>query len=354
MTKPVNALLAVLGRHGKDAQPGQGRDAAKGLADAFATLVEKPPRMSAVKTEKTKDAPAISIKPEKTTNGQQPASTLSSELVFAAALPRTEQAEPARAAKPSRKPVKTADEPSKVQASTAPALEAVMLAARALTGDAPKSAQVIDPEEPLDLPPDPPLLDLHPVENELPAKHEEANPSPLPAVVFAKAETHFDTARITWAMTGTGLPVIAPEGDPLPSQRVAPPVLHLNPVPANEPLKSLTLEIDPGVKGDAVTATLKLRQDQLEVRLETGDGDMAMRLKDAASVLTQSLEQGGYRVETVVVQKAGFSENAPALMQAAANQDRSGRSRTRSGREGRMGDERTAGPRRARAGDIIV
>jgi hypothetical protein len=229
-----------------------------------------------------------------------------------------------------------------------------MLAARALTSDLPQPAQAIDPEQPPDLPPDLPVPDIQTTGSELPAKREDANPSPLPAVVFAKQETHFDTARMAWGMTGTALPAIASEGDPLSPQRVAPPVLHLNPAPANEPLKSLKLEIDPGVKGDAVTATLKLRQDQLEVRLETGDGDMAMRLKDAASVLTQSLEQGGYRVETVVVQKAGISENAPALMQAAANQDRSGRSRTRSGREGRMGDERTAGPRRARAGDIVV
>jgi hypothetical protein len=81
---------------------------------------------------------------------------------------------------------------------------------------------------------------------------------------------------------------------------------------------------------------------------------MAERLKDAASVLTQSLEQGGYRVETVVVQKGTVIDNA-ATLAAQAAAERAGRPRSRTGREGRMGDERAGGSRRTRSGgDIIV
>ena len=360
MMKSVGSVLSILGRNGKGAHPGERHAAVQRLADVFAKLIDKPAQgMKAAKAEPIKDAPLAIIRPQKPEEAQMPMPGLASEIALAAALPPAEQpAEAPKTAKPPRKAAKAEIEPAKPQPAASLPGEAVMLAAPSLAvmDQQPDTVSVSDPNpekapEP-DLPVQPlPSVTEHP---ELPETIQDPAPSPSSGIVFAKQETHFDTARFAWTMTGAALPAIAPEIGAAPPQRIIPATLPLDAPPSREPLKTLTLEIDPGPERDAVTATLKLRQDQLEVRLETGDKDMAMRLKDAASVLTQSLEQGGYRVETVVVQKTGAADSA-ALFQAMTQQDRSGRPRTRTEREERTGHERTNGLRRARAGgDLIV
>ena len=352
MMKPVGTILAAIARKGGAMQPGEGGRAMQGLADAFAALIEK--RASkAVKPESVKDEMAATVKPETADDASASSPALLPELVLAAAEQYPDEAKPDAPVKPSRKTVRTDGEAAKPQPVMPSPVDAVMVAA----GESAKMSPDSAPEPQIENEPDLPDRQAQPAKDAAPdvrPEGEEQAASASSRIVFAKQETHFDTARFAWTMSGTALPMPAPEAESAAPPRISAAAFSLAASQASETLKSLTLEIDPGLQQDAVTATLRLRQDQLEVRLETVDNDMARRLRDAASALTQSLEQGGYRVETVVVQKGGSPAESTAFMQAMANQDRSGRSRGRPGRVGRMGDERTVDRRRARAGDIVV
>jgi hypothetical protein len=355
MMKSIGAVLPLLGKSGEGAQPGEGRDAAQRVVDVFTRLVDKPARSG--KPEKTADTKGAAIKIvllEK--RAEAPPPGLPSDLILAAALPRTDHPEPARNAKPSRKPAKADGDVAESRVAASLAVETSMPVVQRLAKDQ-QNAPLAEPHQSDEREPD--AIARNPVQRivsaELPDKVEEPRLSTSSGLVFAKQETHFDTSRLGLTMSASTLFTPAQlEADTLPQPRVTTTALNLDATKSNEPLKSLKIEIDPGTDQNAVTATLKLRHDQLEVRLETVDGDMAARLKDAASSLTQSLEQGGYRVETVVVQKGSATDNA-AFLQSMATQEKPGRSRSRTGREGRMGDERANGPRRARTGgDIIV
>lgn len=351
MMKPVGTILAAIARKGGAMQAGAGRDAMQGLADAFAALVEKRAGKT-VKPESVKDEMAAIAKPGMADDASASSPALLPELVLAAAEQHPDEAKLDAPVRPSRKAARVDSEAAKPQPVVSLPMDAVMPAA----GD-PVKANPDAPEPQAENDPDLPDQPAQPAKDAAPdvrAEGEEQATSASSRIVFARQETHFDTARFAWTTTGAALPMPAPEVESAAPPRVSAAAFSLAAPQASETLKSLTLEIDPGLQNDAVTATLKLRQDQLEVRLETVDSDMAQRLRDAASALTQSLEQGGYRVETVVVQKGGSPADSTAFMQAMANQDRSGRSRGRAGREGRMGDERTVDLRRARAGDIVV
>ncbi|CAN5118633.1 hypothetical protein BH10PSE7_BH10PSE7_30900 [soil metagenome] len=165
----------------------------------------------------------------------------------------------------------------------------------------------------------------------------------------ATLEVHFDTAHLYPA--GPNLTA----GDPVGEITLLPTARPIEPAPPIQPLKVLKLELDSGREGGTVTATLRLRGQTLDVRIEAGRGALGTELHDHAERLTQALNQAGYVTETVIVEKAQSESSLAAGGLAPARLARDDTTRKPAGERRESSHEEVHRPRRiSRRSDILL
>ena len=171
--------------------------------------------------------------------------------------------------------------------------------------------------------PDLPIIDTQP-----PAA------APVGAVIAATTEVHFDTSQLR------PLPALAFADRPAgTAQR--------DMSRSTEPLKVLTIELAPDDDLGTIKAVLRLRNDGLDVKLQSDRGAVAARLQGSAESLATSLEQAGYAIETVSAQLV------PKPIQSTANGQASDVRRPRGPKNSGESDDEASGGHRPVAGEPV-
>ena len=134
---------------------------------------------------------------------------------------------------------------------------------------------------------------------------------------------------------------IAADIAPIGEQRRTDPVASLPTTPAAQPLKVLTVQLHPAELG-VVTVRIALRNDALELQIETDRRDTARLVHADRETLSGLLRSAGYSVETLTV-RAVDPSSAPASVGSSSHASPDGAPQSQAG--GSQADARPSGGR---------
>ena len=127
------------------------------------------------------------------------------------------------------------------------------------------------------------------------APEPEPDDAPAGLIRDVEIQVHFDTTHLQRTLAGMSA---VDEPEPVILASATRQIETL--LSQQQPLKVIKLELDGGT--GAVTATLRLREQNLAVRIEADRGVLRSDVRDHAERLTQALNDAGYVTETVIVE----------------------------------------------------